>query len=139
MSLGEDYGVNPETNSIMKTGDSRVKTYLPHFVVRDYYNIKAEDNLWYITVDFVNKYELAAKYPDMSKEIVETTLNESMFVQIQHSINSGFNESEIIPLYTFIHKRSAALPDGRETIFIDDQIILSDGPLPYKYCPIVLS
>lgn len=136
MSLGEDYGVNPETNSIMKSGDLRVKTYLPHFVVRDYFNIKAEENLWYITVDFVNKYELAAKYPDMAKEIVETTLNESMFVQIQHSLNAGFNESEVIALFTFVHKRSAALPDGRETIFIDDQIILSDGPLPYKYCPI---
>ena len=136
MSLGEDYGVNPETNSIMKAGDLRVKTYLPHFVVRDYYNIKSEDNLWYITVDFVNKYELAAKYPDLSKEIVDTTFNESMFIQVQHSLNAGFNESEVIPLYTFIHKRSASLPDGRETIFIDDQIILSDGPLPYKYCPI---
>lgn len=136
MALGEDYGVNPETNAIMKAGDLKVKTYLPHFVVRDYFNMDAQDNLWYITVDFVNKYELAAKYPDMADEIINMTIQEGMFIQVRNFIYEGFNESEIIALFTFTHKRSASMPDGRETLFLDDQIILSDGPLPYKYCPI---
>jgi hypothetical protein len=136
MNLGEDYGVNPDTNAVMKAGDLRVKTYLPHFVIRDYYNIKAEDNLWYILVDFVNKYELAAKYPDLADDIKGISLDETFFSALGTYLKAGYNESEIIPLYTFIHKRSAVMPDGRETIFVDDQIILSDGPLPYKYCPI---
>jgi hypothetical protein len=136
MHLGEDYGVNPDTNAVMKAGDLRVKTYLPHFVVRDYYNMSASDNLWYILVDFVNKYELAAKYPEMEEEILAMCIDETFFNTIGTYLKAGYNESEIIPLYTFVHKRSAAMPDGRETILVDDNIILSDGPLPYKYCPI---
>jgi len=134
MSLGDDYGVNPETNAVMRHGDLKVKTYLPHYVCRDYYNTEASDNLWYILVDFVNKYELAAKYPDMADEIVEMSMDESMFSTLNTFQGFyGFNESEIIPQYTFIHKRSAAMPDGRETIFLDDHLVLSDGPLPYKH------
>lgn len=137
MSLGEDYGVNPDTNAMMRSGDLKVKTYLPHFVVRDYYNIDSEDNLWYILVDFVNKYELAAKFPDMAEDIINISMDQTLFSQATTSlVSAGFNESEIIVQYTFIHKRSAAMPDGRETIFLDEQIILSDGPLPYKYCPV---
>lgn len=134
MSLGEDYGLNPETNAVMKHGDLKIKTYLPHFVARDYYNIDAQDNLWYILVDFVNKYELAAKYPDMAEEIKEMSMDETIFTSVDSFKGyAGFNESEIIPQYTFIHKRSAAMIDGRETIFLDDELILSDGPLPYQH------
>lgn len=137
MSKGEDYGVNPETNAVMRSGDLRVKTYLPHFVVRDFFNMDAEDNNWYILVDFVNKYELAAKYPDMAEDISDMRLEETLFNSVNDLfVGNSYNESEIIPQYTFVHKRSAAMPDGRETIFLDDELILSDGPLPYKYCPV---
>ena len=137
LSLGEDYGVNPETNTIMRAGDLKVKTYMPHFVVRDFYNMDEHDNLWYILVDFVNKYELAAKYPDLADDIVEMDMDETLFNSVNNFFTgAGYNESEVIPQYTFIHKRSAAMPDGRETIFLDDELIVSDGPLPYKQCPV---
>jgi len=136
MSLGDDYGVNPETNAVMKAGDLKVKTYLSHFVVRDYHNINAEDNLWYILVDFVNKYELAAKYPDMEEDIINTSMDDSVFLRLNTIYMDLFEDSDIIPVFTFLHKRSAAINDGRETIFIDSDIILSDGPLPYQYCPV---
>jgi len=58
--LGEDSIVDQDSQQMIKAGDLRVKTYMPHFVARDYFNIDAKDNLWYVLVDFVNKYELAA-------------------------------------------------------------------------------
>lgn len=135
-SGGEDYGINQETNSLMRAGDVRVKTYLPQFVVRDYHNMDSKDNLWYVTIDFVNKFDLAAKYPAMAEEIKNTRLDDTIFLQANMDMNQGYNESEVIAVYSFLHKRSAALIDGRETILLDDQIILSDGPLPYQNCPI---
>lgn len=136
MHRGEDQLVDQESDQMRKAGDLKVKTYMPHFVVRDYYNMASEDNLWYITVDFVNKYELAAQYPDMAEEIVDMTLEENLFLNLTRFYDAGFNESEIIPKYTFVHKRSAVLPQGREVIFIDDAMILEDGPLPYKQLPL---
>lgn len=137
MNAGEDYIPDEASGRLMKSGDLRIRTYLPHFIARDIYNLKAENNNWYVMVDFVNKYELAAQYPDMAEDIKDMSLDMTMFVGLNRFYTDMMNQSEIIAVYTFVHKRTTAMPEGRETILLDDDLILSDGPIPYKNFPIV--
>lgn len=131
---GEEYGVNPDTQTVVKEGDLKFTTYPPHFVARDIYRLDNEqDNEWYITVDFVNKFELASKYPELADKITDLYINSKDLLKLNlTSSSSKFNESTQIPLFTFLHKRTSALPDGRMTTVLSDEIVLFDGPLPYK-------
>jgi hypothetical protein len=56
----------------------------------------------------------------------------------RHRLGHIINEKndDLIPLYTFYHKKTAALPDGRATLFLDSNTCLFDGALPYKRVPV---
>lgn len=56
----------------------------------------------------------------------------------RHRLGHVINEinNDLIPLYTFHHKKTAALPNGRTTLFLDSDTCLFDGALPYKRVPV---
>jgi len=121
----------------LKEGDVSASVYSPIDVIIDYSIKNPRDLQWTITRDWVNKYELSAQYPELKKDIEALTYNpdknkDSLYVYNQRE---NFN-SDIIPCYTLRHKKSASLPDGRLTRFLDSNILLFDGPLPFKAMPI---
>lgn len=42
-----------------------------------------------------------------------------------------------VPVFFFFHSRTAAVPNGRETVLVNAKCVLADGPLSYKRNPIV--
>jgi hypothetical protein len=44
--------------------------------------------------------------------------------------------SDEVPVFTFFHEPTDALPKGRQVTFLSDDIILSDIDLPYSKIPI---
>ena len=90
---------------------------------------------WVVCRSFKNKYDLAAKYPELANKIIalptRTDLNRIRFDGVVIR-----DESDDVPVYEFYHKRSESLPDGRFMIFLSDDIIVFDGEMPYRELPV---
>lgn len=132
-----DENGEPKQN-VLKEGDLVAKSYGPIDVPIDFSRKSPHNHDWYITRDWINKYEVSSKYPELADEIeslsdqVSFNNKDRLYVYNQRE---NYN-SDIIPMYTFYHKKSASMPDGRMTRFLNSNILLFDGPLPFKKIPI---
>ena len=132
---GRFVGQSPEMRPIM-SGDIKYTVYTPLQVVRDIRNQNSTD--WVILVETVNKYELAAKYPNQEdfilsasdKSVDPSKRNIDFLVRKEQQY-----DTDVIFLYTFYHKKCLSLPEGRMCKFIDS-VKLTDGTLPYDTIPI---
>lgn len=133
---GDDY-IPDEKGDLLKEGDLEYSYYSPIDVIRDVHARKPEKLDWYILRKFVNKYELAERYPEKAEQIIATeyTPDRDYYSDIEIA-RSRIKGSEFIPLYTFMHGKTQAVVDGRITHFLKDGEILNDAPLPYKRVPV---
>lgn len=122
----------PDEEGMRTTGDIKYSVHRPDEVVRDLRVNDDDKHNWYIRTTYVNKYDLAAKFPDNKDEIL--CINKDKFRQykIVDPVLLDFNDSDVIPLYEFRHKRTPALPEGRLIQFVSDDGILIDTGLPYN-------
>lgn len=91
---------------------------------------------WIVTRRFRNKFDLAARYTDLEDKILEAEAD-----TFRDSVFRYFNFDEVdsttmIPVYSFYHKRTDSLPNGRYMLFIDGETVLYDGPIPYSKLPV---
>lgn len=86
--------------------------------------------IWKILVKFENKFDLAAIYPAFADKIVGLSMD-SMFMR-DYTLSYSRAESLLVPKYIAIHKATPALPKGRMTIFLSEDIVLYDGENPYR-------
>lgn len=114
-------------------GDIESRVLSPLDVVFDFTKDDPEMNDWYLVRIFANKYDLAAKYPEMRDEIldIETKNSNSKRVCL-----SPYNETTDVPLYAFFHKPTESTPKGRYVLYANSDTILEDAPLPYTSLPI---
>jgi hypothetical protein len=82
-----------------------------------------------------NKFSLAVRYPQLKEKILalptKNQLDGERVVTLQR-----IDETADVPVYEFFHKRTDALPNGRYLLFCSSDVVLYDGPLPYKRLPI---
>jgi hypothetical protein len=114
-------------------GDIESRVLSPLDVVFDFTKDDPEMNDWYLVRMFANKYDLAAKYPEMKDELlgVETKGANSKRICL-----SPYNETTDIPLYAFFHKSTESTPKGRYILYANSDVILEDTGLPYTNLPI---
>jgi len=133
-SMGQLVGVDEEGKPYTE-GDIRYSLYSPLQVIRDVYNENSQD--WVITVQKVNKYELAAKFPSQSEWILSLDNSEEKPEQrdIDYLVTkNNLKDSDVISFYTFYHKKSAALTEGKICMFVANKKLI-EGPLPYDNIP----
>lgn len=123
---GEEYGVNPETSAVIYDGDVSITAKSCLEVIQDIYE---ENPSWYIIRELKNKHDLAAQYPELAESITERSMDKGSEYRIDFYSSS---QDDIIPVYTFIHKRTPAVPNGRLVEFLEGDTVLTDGPLPYR-------
>jgi len=139
---GEDAGPSPEAlDALMagesvpslKTGDISGQALGPLDVIRDVCATAWDNMEWVVLRHYVSKYELAARYPELAERIVQRS-------DRAETEWSGFfarkNATDLIAHYTFVHKRTRALPQGRLVQAIDADLILFDGGSPYSDLPV---
>jgi hypothetical protein len=133
---GEVYGVNPETQNPIYEGDFVVNGRTLTDITRD---IRRKDmsHQWYIEREFENKWDIAAKFPELAEKITSLVYDEK--TESQYEICGSKSASmfdkgdcDLIPTYTLYHDRSDAVKGGRMTKVLNDEITLFDGELPYK-------
>jgi hypothetical protein len=131
---GEVYDYNEETNTEIREGDVKFTNLSVFDVVFDSTKEDAKELDWVITRSWKNKFDVAAKYPELAKEIkgLSTKSDMSKF----KLVGSSYDKTVDIPVYEFYHKRSESMPNGRYLLYLDDDIVLSDSPMPYRDLPV---
>jgi hypothetical protein len=125
-----------------KSGDLVFRVFTPLDVVCDRFRYDA-DHDWIITRRYVNRWDLAARYPGVADEITsfeprETYSRPAATNQLDFERNRGKKLiSDLIPLWTLYHRRSDAMPDGRYFEFLSGDIFLCDSTLPYEQVPLI--
>lgn len=128
---GKTYGTT-ETGATVYEGDIRYKNYMALDVARDFSKVSPQDEDWYVLRDFENKYDLAAKYPELAADILNDSAD---MLEMARSTTLAYlylEESDNIPTYTLIHEPTPALPQGRYTKVLNNGTVLMDGPIPYE-------
>ncbi len=138
-SLGEDVAadVDPmtgdQTGDTERQGDIRFDFFGPMDVAKDYTTASPRDCMWKITRKLVNRWNLAAKYPQYETEILSVSSSPSNMRKQRIGHASFEPDEDQIFEYTAIHQKCAVLPSGRFVQFIDNSdVTLLDGPLPHK-------
>ena len=133
VSGGEIYGKNPETGDPIYEGDVEFKTHTLLDVTRDVTKKDMAHN-WYILRDQKNKYDLAAKYPELADKLIglgSKTADRLRYELAPYKYNDDL-DTDMIDVYELRHDKTDAMPEGRLTVVASDDIVLFDGPLPYK-------
>lgn len=132
--LGDIGKVDITTQQIYKNGDIQHIVLNPTDVIRDIHIGNMKNNLWFIVRLFVNKYELAAQYPAQAPEIIERGINADW--DNSRLTNNKQSDSDLVPLYLFLHRPTSAVPFGREIHYLDSDVILEDGHLNGRDFPL---
>lgn len=128
---GEPFGVN-ENGRVVREGDVEYSNPTPFDVIRDPNNSGEHD--WLIVRVFLNKYDLASKFPDKEVSILSASSEDKKSQSFLYNLQLA--ESDKIPVYLFYHNKTDSLPNGRFTIFLDSSTYLLDGGLPYREIPL---
>lgn len=91
---------------------------------------------WVNVRKFKNKFDLAARYPEKAEDILAIATKSEVEENRNHLSGISQNDTALIPVYEFYHKRSDALPNGRYVLYCDSDTILYDGPIPYEQLPV---
>ncbi len=124
---GVDQVQDPTTGQILKDGDM------------DYFNVTPMDHIincshqsrdqvqWRVIRRWVNKYDLAAMYPDLAGTVTQFNDAESSYAT--KLVSLVHHDSETIPVFYFFHDKTPAVPQGRMLVMADPTCIFEDGPL----------
>lgn len=128
---GKPVAMDFESSELVPEGDVDLKVYDPLSVIRDIYRSDGQSDEWYILKEEVNKVNLAVQYPQYEEEIMADSL-EAIYKDRQ--IFPCYSPlSDIIWKWTLFHKRTIAVPAGRMITFLNERVVLIDGPLPDEY------
>lgn len=129
--------IDPATGSAIgtiKTGDVKLSLVSPLDLARNPMAPTWEAVDWVCVRSFQNKYDLAAKYSDQADEIKSYERKEAYERRVTWADDL---DGCFIPVFDFYHKKSDALPNGRYLRYLNADIILGTGPLPYSSLPII--
>jgi hypothetical protein len=126
-----------------KTGDLVFRTYDPLDVVVNRFRYD-QDHDWQIVRRYGNRYDLAARYPQLADQIIDLKAanyrdasTNTNSIEAERSLNRGEDDEELVPIYTLYHKTTDALPQGKCAIVLSKDILLFEGPLPYREVPLI--
>lgn len=152
---GQDYSATEDLSATIKSGDLQFTNISSWDVIRDPFKQSYDALDWVIVRTWKSKWEIVAKYApyspapvgdpeapdaesfelDENAELRNLILSAPSDVKLESS-NPTAEDSDDIPVYHFLHKRTPALPDGRHTVFLTNEAVLSDGKLDFEEWPL---
>lgn len=146
-NLGEEVApdANPDTmepvigadgqQKALHVGDWEFENLTCLDIIRDVDCLSYKALQWVIVRRFVNKWDLIAQYPQFTDEIQRSSwaLSDKKNSKFGYS---AVNHRDLIPTFEFFHNKTQAVPMGRQTLFLDAETVLFDGPLAYGSRPV---
>lgn len=133
-NLGDLKLVDLENQKIIRKGDIQFLEVNPTNLIRDVHVQQFKDNQWFIVRVFVNKFDLAAQYPKKAKPICEKAISTD-WDNTRITATRG-EKSDLIPLFLAFHKKTSAVPFGRQIFYLDSDTWLEDSHLEYREFPV---
>lgn len=132
---GTPVGVDSETGEIIKSGEVKVERKSIFDVYVEPWQDDWKKQQWCVVREIANRYDLIDIFPEYEQEIRDAPIISD--IQQFEPLYRGQNEDHIF-LYKCYHKHTHALPQGRQTWFLDDSTVLYDElESPYKELPII--
>jgi hypothetical protein len=130
---GEVYDYNEELDVDIREGDVQFVNLSPFDVVFDT-NREDDRHDWVLCRSFKNRFDIAAKYPEFREEILRLPTKS----QIENfTIDTfTFDQTDLIPIYEFYHKRTESMENGRYMLFLSGDVVLIDDNMPYRDLPV---
>src|ERR1019366_1608009 len=146
-NLGEEVApdANPDTmqpeldeNGQQRTlhvGDWEFENLTCLDIIRDVDCLSYKALEWVTVRRFQNKWNLIAQYPQFKDEIQRAAwaLTDKRNSKFGYS---AVNHRDLVPTFEFFHNKTQAVPMGRQTLFLDADTVLFDGPLAYSGRPL---
>lgn len=115
----------------IKAGELEVQAFSPIDVAHDL-DARVITPPWVIIRRSVNRFDLAAEYPDLADRILGSDTRPAVLRGLYADVLS--KDSDYVFTLTLLHGKTPAVPDGRMTMVVGD-VVLFDGPLPYDEVP----
>lgn len=131
---GEVYDVDDITGEEIRQGDLEFTSVNMLNVVFDT-NREDRKHDWVVVRTFKNRFDVAAKYPEHEEKILDLP-TKSDLKQFSGFNSASMDETDLIPVYRFFHKRTDSMPEGRYLMYLDHDITLLDSPMPYRDLPV---
>lgn len=133
---GDVVGKDPDSGIEVKQGDIGYMSYEPMDVVRDCALTSFNQNSWVMTKTFRSRWDLVARFPEHRDSILAQPTQRDHTRNFRLWTDPILAETDLIETWEFYHARTAALPQGRYTMFLYDGDGLLDAPLPYSKVPV---
>lgn len=130
---GEVFEVDDETGAEIREGDLDFSNLSPFDVMFDT-NREDRKHDWVLTRSFKNRFDLAAKYPELREKILALP-TKSQLMQFT-AFGYHYDETDLIPVYEFYHKRTESMSEGRYLLYLSDDCVLLDSAMPYRNLPV---
>lgn len=119
-------GGEPEERPLFE-GDLRVENPHPCDVIRDVTRRTWDGMPWHVVRRRVNRFDLAARYPEKADEILSLETGDSSnwdarSVSLLYNTNDW--DADELYVYHFFHERTPAVPFGRVVVFTGDDVLL---------------
>jgi len=132
-TAGSEIEEDEETGIKIYEGDVRVEVLSPFDIIFDA-SREDQDHDWYVVTSYKNKYDLASKYPDFADKIIDLPTKDKL--EYRCGVSFGVDETTLIPVFEFFHKKSDSVPNGRYMLFLAEDVCLMDMPLQYPMIPL---
>lgn len=130
--VGEVYDILDDGTE-MREGDIQFSNLSPFDVMFDT-NREDSNHDWVVSRSFKNRYDLIAKYPEFKDKILSLPTKSDKTTS--SSFTFSYDETDLVAVYEFYHKKTEAMSDGRYMLYLDSDVVLLDSPMPYKNLPI---
>lgn len=119
----------------LHVGDWEFENLTTLDIIRDVDSLSYQGLEWVIVRRFQNKWNLIVQYPQFKDAIMRASW------ALTDKRNSKFGYSaakhrDLVPTFEFFHNKTVAVPSGRQTLFLDAETVLFDGPLAYASRPL---
>jgi len=128
----EGFELGVDGGEVIKSGDQKFVTLSPFDVAK---NTVSRDNPWYVVREKVNKFNLAAQYPEFEVEIIAESLPVDTDGLMEYENVHSDDDSDYVYKFTLYHERTPSLPTGRQTEVCAGQV-LADSELKYDKIPV---
>ncbi len=132
---GKPIAADPATGQVKYEGDMYFKARLPWDVSFDPGEEDEEDGDWRCVRDEINKFELAARFPQFSQQILSKGPSSQELTDWRRGYMRPL-QSHIIDYYKFYMRPTRSRPKGRHAILLDAKTVLLDEDNPYEVIPL---
>lgn len=119
----------------VKTGDLLFHNVPAWDVIRDTSKQSYDELDWVMVRRWINKYDLAAQYPDKAEQIHHAPA-ELKDGDKNATGRDGLADTDDIPVYFFWHKVTPACPQGREAVVLGNGVTLHVADMEYGEIPL---